>query len=85
MKGRLLTEEPYNYEAALSSVWIVEPVLVIKCMSGNSLQFIFHVVRVFSPLRRKSLIMNDLSCKVLENLQQVFLFILAFYETPIFV
>lgn len=29
--------------------------------------------------------MNDLSCKVLENLQQVFLFILAFYETPIFV
>lgn len=36
MKGRLLTEEPYNYEAALSSIWIVEPVLVIKCMSGNS-------------------------------------------------
>lgn len=29
--------------------------------------------------------MNDLSCKVLENLQQVFLFILAFYETPVFV
>lgn len=28
--------------------------------------------------------MNDLSCKILENLQQVFLFILAFYETPIF-
>lgn len=29
--------------------------------------------------------MNDLSCKVLENLQQVFVFILAFYENPIFV
>lgn len=25
--------------------------------------------------------MNDLSCKVLENLQQVFLFILAFYDS----
>lgn len=36
MKGRLITEEPNNYEAALSYVWIVEPVLVTKCMSGNS-------------------------------------------------
>lgn len=41
MKGCLIMEELNNYEVVFFYVWIVEFVLVIKCMLGNSFLIYF--------------------------------------------